>query len=96
MSALRTHRYVVDDADFDEFARRRTTLIAAIRAAHPGLASTRLARMADGSYHDTWQWDSRAAMGAAAADLPNFPQAGAAMSLTRDNTAVDGELIDFS
>ena len=94
MSPLRTHRYLVEDADFAEFLRRRTTLIAAIRAANPGLISTRLARMADGSYQDTWQWDSAGSMGAAAADLPNFPQAGAAMALTRDNTVLDGVLID--
>ena len=94
MSPLRTHRYLVEDTDVEEFLRRRTTLITAMRVAHPGLTSTRLTRMADGSYQDTWQWESAAAMRAAAMDLPNFPQAGAAMALTRDNAILDGELID--
>jgi hypothetical protein len=33
-------------------------------------------------------------MHAARADMASFPQARAAMSLTRDATAVDGEIVD--
>ncbi len=44
MAVSRTHRYIVDPADLDELIARRATLIAAIRAAHPGLAEARLTR----------------------------------------------------
>jgi hypothetical protein len=94
MSPVRTHHYTVDEADFEEFTTRRATLITAIRAAHPGLARTTLVRQQDGTYTDSWRWDSLDQMIAAAADLVNFPQAGAAMSLVKDNTAVDGVVVD--
>ena len=94
MPASRTHRYTVDPADLDELIARRATLIAAIRAAHPGLAETRLTRLQDGTFTDVWRWDSAEQMQAALADMARFPEARAAMSLTRDATAVDGEIID--
>jgi len=73
---------------------RRAEVIAAIRAAHPGLTQTRLTRLEDGTYTDAWRWDSAEQMQAALAAAPDFPQARAAMSLTRDATAVNGEIID--
>jgi|ERR1700733_6064 hypothetical protein len=94
MSPVRTHHYAVAEADFEEFTARRATLITAIRAAHPGLTETRLIRQQDGTYTDAWHWDSLDQMISAAADLVNFPQAGAAMSLVKDNVAVDGVVID--
>ena len=94
MAAARTHRYTVDPADLDELIARRATLIAAIRAAHPGLAEAQLTRLEDGTFTDVWRWDSAEQMQAALADMARFPQARAAMSLTRDATAVNGEIID--
>lgn len=94
MSIVRTHRYSVDPADLQELISRRATLIEAIRAAHPGLAETRLTRHEDGTFTDVWRWHSAAQMGAAFASLPNLPQARAAMALTRDAVAVNGEIID--
>jgi hypothetical protein len=94
MAVSRTHRYTVDPADLDELIARRATLIAAIRAAHPGLAEARLTRLEDGTFTDVWRWDSAEQMQAALADMARFPEARAAMSLTRDATAVDGEIID--
>jgi len=94
MAVSRTHRYTVDPADLDELIARRATLIAAIRAAHPGLAEARLTRLEDGTFTDVWRWDSAEQMQAALADMARFPQARAAMSLTRDVTAVDGEIVD--
>ena len=44
MPVIRTHHYAVDPADLGRLLTRRAEVIAAIRAAHPGLAHTRLAR----------------------------------------------------
>lgn len=94
MSVVRMHRYSVDPANLDELIERRAKLIAAIRAAHPGLAETRLTHLKDGTFTDVWRWDSAEQMRAAGMDLPNFPEARAAMSLTTDATNIDGEIID--
>jgi hypothetical protein len=95
MAVSRTHRYSVDPADLDELIARRATLIAAIRAAHPGLTETRLTRLEDGTCTDVWRWDSAEQMGAAMADMPRFgAQAGAAWALTRDASSIDGEIVD--
>lgn len=94
MAVVRIHRYTVEPADVEELLARRTTLIKAIRAAHPDLVETRLTRFPDGTYTDAWRWDSADQMQAALAALPNFPEARAAMSLTRDTTAEDGEVVD--
>jgi hypothetical protein len=93
MAVARTHHYTVDAADLPELLARRTTLIAAIRAAHPGLSDTRLTRLADGTFTDVWRWDTAGQMQAALAAMP-VPEAQAAMSLTRDSTAQDGEIVD--
>ena len=42
MAVTRTHHYTVDEADVPELLARRAAVIAAIRAAHPGLSRTRL------------------------------------------------------
>jgi hypothetical protein len=94
MAVVRTHRYTIDPADLDELMARRATLIAAIRAAHPGLAEARLTQLEDGTFTDVWRWDSAEQMQAALADMARFPEARAAMSLTRDATAVDGDIVD--
>ena len=93
MAVTRTHHYTVDAADLPELLTRRAAVITAVRAAHPGLTHTRLTRLDDGSYTDTWRWDSAEHMQAALAAMP-IPQARAAMSLTHDATAQDGEVID--
>jgi hypothetical protein len=84
---------LADAADLPELLTRRAAVIAAVRAAHPGLTHTRLTRLDDGSYTDTWRWDSAGHMQAALAAMPS-PEARAAMSLTHDATAQDGEIID--
>lgn len=94
MTAIRAHRYTVNPADFEEFLERRANLINAIRAAHPSLTETRLTRLEDGTYTDVWRWKSVEQMGAAFADLANFPEARLTMSLTTDATALNGEIID--
>jgi len=94
MAVSRTHRYSVDPADLDELIARRAKLIAAIRSAHPGLSEARLTRLEDGTFTDVWRWDSAEQMQAAQADMARFPEAREAMSLTRDNTPIDGEIVD--
>lgn len=91
---VRTHRYSVAGSDLEEFVARRAAMIDALRAAHPGLIETRLTRLDDGSYTDSWRWESAETMIAAAQDLASFPQAPAAMSLTTDHTVTDGVVID--
>jgi hypothetical protein len=95
MAVSRTHRYTVDPADLEELIARRARLIAAVRAAHPGLTQTRLTRLEDGTCTDVWSWDSTEQMQAALADMPRFgAQAGAAWSLTRDATHLGGDIVD--
>jgi hypothetical protein len=90
---IRIHRYIVDSADLEELLARRAAAIAAIRAEHPGLAEARLIRLGDGTFIDAWRWDSAEQMQAALQAAPP-PEARAAMSLTRDRTAEDGEIVD--
>ena len=94
MATMRIHRYRVDATEFDALIERRTELITAMRARHPGLAETRLIDLGDGSYIDTWRWESAEQMQAAFADVANIPEARAAMALTRDASADDGDVID--
>ena len=95
MAVSRTHRYIIDPADLDALIARRATLLTAIRVAHPGLTETRLTRLEDGTCTDVWRWDSAEQMKVALADMPRVgAQAGAAWSLTRDATHLDGEIVD--
>ena len=95
MPDIRIHRYSVDDpAGLEEFLARRAELITAIRADHPGLVEARLIRLEDGTLMDTWRWCSAEAMQAAIEAAPSFPEARAAMSLTRNASADDGEIVD--
>ena len=93
MAVVRTHRYTVDPADLPELLSRRAAVIAAVRAAHPGLSHTRLTRLDNGTFADAWSWDTARQMHAALAAMP-IPGARAAMSLTHDTTAQDGEIVD--
>jgi hypothetical protein len=94
MAVVRIHRYTVDGADVDELIARRAVLIAAVRAAHPGLAETQLTRFGDGTFTDAWRWDSAEQMRAALSAVGALPEAGAAMSLVREHSAEDGEIVD--
>ncbi|GAA3195930.1 hypothetical protein [Nonomuraea roseoviolacea] len=94
MSVVRSHRYSVADADLEEFLARRASLIATVRAAHPGLTHTALILLEDGTYSDTWHWATGEQMGAAFAALPTLPEAPLTMALTKDATALNGRLVD--
>jgi hypothetical protein len=94
LADVRIHRYAIDPADIEELLARRAALITAIRADHPGLVEARLIRLEDGKFIDAWRWGSAEQMQAALAAAPTIPEVAAAMSLTRDRTAEDGEIVD--
>ncbi len=94
MADIRIHHYSVDQSHTDEWLSRRTAVINAIRADHPGLVETRLIRLEDGTYLDAWRWASAAQMQAANAAAATIPEVAAAMALTRHRTAEDGQVID--
>ncbi|WP_225728389.1 MULTISPECIES: hypothetical protein [unclassified Nocardia] len=94
MAVMRVHRYRVADADLDALLAQRATLIDGIRRAVPGLTETRLTRLEDGSYTDTWRWESAEQMLTALAAAQGFPLTDATMALTADATAQNGEIID--
>ncbi|MEU4408021.1 hypothetical protein AB0F88_26185 [Streptosporangium sp. NPDC023963] len=94
MPVARSHRYFVADIDLEEFLARRSSLIATVREGHPGLTRAVLIRLEDGTYTDTWHWETAEQMGAAFAALPTFPEAPLTMALTRDGTALNGQVVD--
>ena len=93
MAVTKTHHYTVGEADLGELLARRAALITAVRAAYPGLTGTQLTRLEDGTFADTWRWDTAEHM-RAAHPATGLPEARAAMSLVRDHTARNGEIID--
>ena len=93
MTVTKTHHYTVGEADLYELLARRAALITAVRAAYPGLTGTQLTRLEDGTFTDTWCWDTAKRM-RAARPATELPEARAAMSLVRDHTARKGEVLD--
>jgi hypothetical protein len=93
MAVAKTHHYSVEPADLAELLVRRADLITAVRAAYPGLAGTQLTRLEDGTFTDTWRWDTAERL-RAARPATELPEARAAMSLVHDHTARNGEIID--
>jgi hypothetical protein len=55
----------------------RDAMIAAVRAAHPGLVRAQLVNLGEGRWMDVVTWRSLADAHAAAADFPNIPSAAA-------------------
>jgi len=93
MAVVRTHHYTVEPSDLAELLARRAVLITAVRAAYPGLAITRLTQLEDGTFADSWHWNTAEQM-RAASPATSLTEAQAALSLTRDHTAVYGEIVD--
>ena len=90
---VRVHTYQVSPDDLTEFLSRRAAFVAELRTEHPGLAQVQLIRLEDGTYRDTWRWDSFEQM-AAAFPAAGSPQAAAIWSLTTDADALNGEIVD--
>lgn len=93
-AVVRVHRYRVDPDQISALLTRRAILIDEIRSTNPGLTETRLSLLDDGSYNDTWRWESAEHMLAAIGNTRNSPLINAAMTLTTDATAQNGEVID--
>jgi hypothetical protein len=90
---VRMHTYRVSPDDLPEFLSRRAAFVAELRTEHPGLSQVQLIRLEDGTYRDTWRWDSFEQM-AAAFPAAGSPQAAAIWSFTTDTDALNGELVD--
>ncbi|RMI34380.1 hypothetical protein [Nocardia stercoris] len=94
MPVVRIHHYRVDDDKLSALLAQRAALIDGIRRAQPGLTETRLTRLEDGSYSDTWRWESAEQMLTAIAASQDFPPVAATMALTVDATAETGEIVE--
>ncbi|HSI94304.1 MAG TPA: antibiotic biosynthesis monooxygenase [Jiangellaceae bacterium] len=94
MAVVRITRFHVDPADAAEMLTRRAALIAAVRAAHPGLTEARLAKLDDETWIDMWHWESQSSLEAALAGAPGLPSAAPAFALVRDASAELAEIVD--
>jgi hypothetical protein len=94
MPAVRIHRYRVDPAQLDDLLTRRAQAIDGVRSGFPGLTGTTLVRLDDGSYVDTWHWESAETMRAALAAAGGAPPVAATLGLTHDHATDSGEVVD--
>ncbi|MFC9996605.1 hypothetical protein [Nocardia sp. NPDC127526] len=94
MAVVRMHRFRVARADLENLLAQRRTLIDGIRLANPGLTETRLTRLEDGTYLDTWRWDRAENMLAAIAAAQGVPLVDATEALMLEASALTGEIID--
>ncbi|MFD7080186.1 hypothetical protein [Streptomyces sp. NPDC059918] len=93
MPVVRTHRFTVDPEDLDEFCKRRAVAVDAVRAVQSGLGEARLVRLEDGTFVDTWLWESAEQLRAAVQARAGIPEVYAARALTKDFTDEDGEVV---
>jgi hypothetical protein len=93
MPLIRTTRFTADPADAALVLERRRQLIDAIRARYAGPTETRLIRVDDRTWVDSWRWDSAEILDAALAGAPGLPEAAAAFALAEDVSAEQGELV---
>ncbi|TMR89614.1 antibiotic biosynthesis monooxygenase [Nonomuraea basaltis] len=94
MAIIRTTRFTAEPADAEQVLARRAALIAALRAATPGLTEARLTRIDERTWVDMWRWDSLADLEAATALAPSLPETKAAFEVAKDPSAEQGELVD--
>jgi hypothetical protein len=78
----------------EQFLAQRTELIGQWRAAGLDLVETRLYRLEDGMYLDIWRWASDEVMAKAFDTMGELPLIGATRRMTREHSAVDGDLVD--
>lgn len=94
MTIIRITRFETEPAAVDDMLARRADLIAAVRGRYTGPELTRLARLDERTWLDTWHWDSQATLDAALAGAPTMPEARAAFALTTNSAAEQGALVD--
>jgi len=96
MSVLRIDRFTSDPDRTAELLARREALVAAVRAAVPGLVQARLTRIDEQTWVDTWLWESKEAALAAVAQARSgaIPEAPAALALATGMTTEFAEVVD--
>ncbi|MFC5824380.1 antibiotic biosynthesis monooxygenase [Nonomuraea insulae] len=94
MAFLRIVRFTADPAEAEQVLARREDLITAVRARFPGLTETRLARLDEHTWLDSWRWDSQATLESAVAAAHDLPETGPAFALVKDATSQEGEIVD--
>ncbi|PXY22557.1 antibiotic biosynthesis monooxygenase [Prauserella muralis] len=94
MSVIRITRFTADPARAEELAGTHATLVAAVRAASPGPAEARLARLDEHTWMSVWRWDSAEDAEATSAAAASLPEPRAAFALVSDPTAEQGEIVD--
>jgi len=94
MPVITVTRFQADPADAEQIRARHAALVAATRAACPGLTEARLGRTGDETWVGVWRWDSAESLKAARQAIPGSAEAVAAFSLTRDAAGEDIEVLD--
>ncbi|MFB4277062.1 MULTISPECIES: hypothetical protein [unclassified Nonomuraea] len=94
MAYLRIMSYTADPSDAELLLARRAALIAAVRAKLPGLIETRMVRVDDRTWTDSWRWESKATLEAAVAAAHSMPETEPAFALVKDITSQEGEIVD--
>lgn len=94
MGTVRTHRYTLAPDQVGRFLAQRAELIHQWRAAGLDLVETRLYHLEDGTYLDIWRWASDEVMAKAFDTMGEIPLVRATLGMTREHSAVDGNLID--
>ncbi|MHA5053520.1 antibiotic biosynthesis monooxygenase [Streptomyces sp. SD15] len=94
MSVITVTRFQIDPADAEQLRARHAALVAATRAAAPGLIEARLGRLDDETWVGIWRWDSAASLQTARQVVPGNAEATAAFALTREPTVDDIEVLD--
>jgi hypothetical protein len=94
MAVLRFARFTIQPGTAEDLLARRAALVAAVRAAFPGLIKAELAQLGDDTWIDVWRWDSPSSAQAAGQAAPAMPEVAAAFSVTRGLTLEQGEVVD--
>ncbi|MFI0350396.1 antibiotic biosynthesis monooxygenase [Actinomadura sp. 9N407] len=94
MSLISVTRFQADPADAELVRARHGALVAAIRAARPGLTEARLGRLDERTWVGVWRWDDAASLRAAREAAPVTPAAAEAFALVSEVTAEDIEVLD--
>ncbi|MDG4824082.1 hypothetical protein O7635_19690 [Asanoa sp. WMMD1127] len=92
MSIVRVTRFTANTSDTDGLLAKRAELIASVRAGFAGPTATRLTKDEEGTWTDTWSWNSVADVEAAAA--ARLPVAGEAFALVTVTGVETAEVVD--
>lgn len=93
-NALELARFAIEDADEPTLIATRDRALHALAAACPGLVSSQLVRLDDGSWLDAIVWESRAHAVAAAEQAPNIDECARYFGLFAEIIAMEhGELV---